>query len=216
MPVIIRELSDEEAVIMMVNSNIQREQLLFSEKAFAYKMRMDAMRSQGKRNDLTSTQVGGKLEQVTSAQVGWRRETAERVGKECGDSRNQVRRYIRLTELIPIFLDMVDEKKIPFNTAVEISFISAEEQNILLEYMRRENKIPTLSQAQELKKKSKEDGLKYDDIDHICTEKKTPGIKVQLSSKTIKKYFPPDYTKDRIEGIIIELLEQWSGEPATE
>jgi ParB family chromosome partitioning protein len=200
----------------MVNSNIQREQLLFSEKAFAYKMRMDAMRSQGKRNDITSTRVGWKLEQETSAQVGWKRETAERVGQESGDSRNQVRRYIRLTELIPIFLDMVDEKKIPFNTAVEISFLSAEEQNILLEYMRRGNKIPTLSQAQELKKKSKEDGLKYDDIDHICTEKKTPGIKVQLSSKTIKKYFPPDYTKDRIEGIIIELLEQWSGEPATE
>jgi ParB family chromosome partitioning protein len=216
MPVIIRELSDEEAVIMMVNSNIQREQLLFSEKAFAYKMRMDAMRSQGKRNDLTSTQVGRKLEQETSTQVGWRLETAGHVGQESGDSRNQVRRYIRLTELLPALLEMVDEKRIPFNTAVEISYLSSEEQTILLEYMRQHNKIPSMAQAQEMKQKSKADGLTYDDIDQICTEKKNPGVKVQLSSKTIKKYFPPEYTKDQIEGIILELLEQWSGSTETE
>lgn len=199
MPVIIRELSDEEAVIIMVNSNIQREQLLFSEKAFAYKMRMDAMRMQGKRTDMTSTQLGGKLE------------SAEIVGKETGDSKNQVRRYIRLTELLPELLEMVDEKKIPFNTAVEISYISHDGQRNLREYMEQHGRIPSMTQAHEMKHRDKDGGLTYQDIDQICMGRKNPVVKVQLSAKTIQKYFPSEYTKEQIEGIIFKLLDEWSG-----
>jgi ParB family chromosome partitioning protein len=199
MPVIIRELSDEEAVIMMVNSNIQREQLLFSEKAFAYKMRMDAMRMQGKRTDITSTQLGGKLE------------TAEIVGQETGESKNQVRRYIRLTELVPELLEMVDAKKLPFNTAVEISYIDQDGQELLLEYMEGHDKIPSMAQAQEMKQRAKDGKFTYQDIDQICMDRKNPGVKVQLSAKTIQKYFPSEYTKEQIESVIFKLLDDWSG-----
>ena len=198
MPVIVRDLDDDAATIIMVDSNLQRESLLPSERAFAYKMKLDAVKHQGARTDLTSRQVVGKLEM------------ADVVGEKAGDSGRQVQRYIRLTELIPELLDMVDERKIAFNPAYELSFLKPEEQIQLLDAMESEQSTPSLSQAQRLKKFSQEGHLSIDVMRAIMGEEKKSELdKVTLSSDTLRKYFPKSYTPQRMQETIIKLLEQW-------
>ena len=198
MPVIVRNLDDDAAIIIMVDSNLQRENILPSERAFAYKMKLDAIKNQGARNDLTSRQVVGKLE------------TADIVGKEGGDSGRQLQRYIRLTHLIPEILSMVDEKKIAFNPAVELSFLKGEEQADLLEAMDMEQATPSLSQAQRLKKFSNEGKLSLEVMSAIMSEEKKGDLdKVTLTGDKLKRYFPKSYTPKQMEETIIKLLEGW-------
>ena len=198
MPVIVRELDDDAATIIMVDSNLQRESLLPSERAFAYKMKLEAVKHQGARTDLTSRQVGGKLEM------------ADVIGAKAGDSGRQVQRYIRLTELIPELLDMVDEKKIAFNPAYELSFLKKEEQVQLLDAMDSEQATPSLSQAQRLKKFSQEGHLSLDVMRAIMGEEKKSDLdRVTFTSDTLRKYFPRSYTPQRMQETIIKLLEQW-------
>ena len=201
MPVIVRDLDDDQATIIMVDSNLQRESLLPSERAFAYKMKLEAMRHQGERMDLTSAQLGRKL-------AG--KESREILAEQVGQSRNQISRYIRLTELIPELLDMVDEKKIAFNPAYELSFLKEEEQTQLLDAMDSEQATPSLSQAQRLKKFSQEDRLSIDVMRAIMGEEKKSDLdKVTFTSDTLRKYFPKSYTPQRMQETIIKLLEQW-------
>ena len=198
MPVIIRDLDDDAATIIIVDSNLQREELLPSERAFAYKMKLEAIRHQGKRQELTSSQVGMKLQ------------TLDIVGQQAGDSRNQVHRFIRLTELIPELLDMVDERKIAFNPAVELSYLKKEEQTLLLEAMDSEQATPSLSQAQRLKKFSQQKMLSLDVMRAVMSEeKKTDHDRVTLKNETLRKYFPKSYTPKQMEDAIIKLLEGW-------
>lgn len=196
MPVIIKDLTDDEATVIMVDSNIQREELLISEKAFAYKMKYEALKRQGKRSDLTSCQVGKKL-------------AADEVSQNTGDSTRQILRYIHLTELIPEMLCLADNKKIPFNTAVELSYLKSEEQKLLLQYMNNHAMVPSMKQAQELKQMSKEQTLTYLEIDQICMKEKTEKFQVQIPAKKLKEYFPETYTKNQMEEIIFMLLESW-------
>lgn len=197
MPVIVRNLDDDEAIIIMVDSNLQRESILPSERAFAFKMKLEAIKRQGARTDLTSTQVAQKL-------------SAEKVGDDAGVSKDQVRRYIRLTHLIPEILSMVDEKKIAFNPAVELSYLKEEEQNDLLEAMEMEQATPSLSQAQRLKKFSNEGKLTREVMSAIMSEEKKGDLdKVTLTGDTLKKYFPKSYTPKQMQDTIIKLLEGW-------
>ena len=198
MSVIIRDLDDDAATIIMVDSNLQREELLPSERAFAYKMKLEALKHQGARTDLTSRQVVGKLEM------------ADIVGKNMGESGRQVQRFIRLTELIPTLLDMVDERKIALNPAVELSHLKKEEQTLLLEAMDSEQATPSLSQAQRLKKFSLQKMLSLDVMRAIMSEeKKTDLDRVTLKNETLRKYFPKSYTPKQMEDTIIKLLEGW-------
>ena len=201
MPVIVRDLDDDAATIIMVDSNLQREELLPSERAFAYKMKLEAMKHQGERLDLTSAQVGRKLEN---------RESREILAEQVGQSRNQISRFIRLTELIPTLLDMVDERKIAFNPAVELSYLKKEEQTLLLEAMDSEQATPSLSQAQRLKKFSLQKMLSLDVMRAVMSEeKKTDLDRVTLKNETLRKYFPKSYTPKQMEDTIIKLLEGW-------
>ena len=184
MPVIIKDLTDDESTVIMVDSNIQREELLISEKAFAYKMKYDALKRQGKRSDLTSCQVGKKL-------------AAEDISQNSEDSTRQILRYIHLTELLPVLLDMADHKQLPFNTAVELSYLKKEEQDILLQYMGNHEMVPSMKQAQEMKKCSKEHLLTYPEIDRICCQSKTEKLQVKLPEKKLRMFFPESYTKER-------------------
>lgn len=198
MPIIVRDLDDDAAVILMIDSNLQRETILPSERAFAYRMKMDAMRHQGERVDITSRQVVDKLK------------SADVLGKDTGESGRQIQRYIRLTELIPELLDMVDEKKIAFNPAVEISYLTKEEQENLLEAMDYAQATPSLSQAQRLKKFSKEGNCSLEAMKAIMSEEKKGDLdKVTLKADVLKKYFPKSYTPKQMEDKIISLLEQW-------
>lgn len=198
MPVIVRDMDDDAAVILMVDSNLQRETLLPSERAFAYKMKLEAIKHQGERTDLTSSQFGMKLQAM------------DVVGQEAGDSRNQVHRYIRLTELIPELLDMVDEKKIAFNPAVELSYLKKEEQQGFLEAMDYAQTTPSLSQAQRLKKFSQEGKCSLDAMCAILSEeKKNEQDRVTIKNDVLRKYFPKSYTPKQMEDTIIKLLEQW-------
>ena len=198
MPVIIRDLDDDAAVLVMVDSNIQREELLPSERAFAYKMKLEALKHQGARSDLTSRQVVGKLEM------------ADVVGQNAGESGRQVQRYIRLTELIPELLDMVDERKLAFNPAVEVSYLKRDEQRMLLEAMDAEQTTPSLSQAQRLKKFSQEGRLTEEAMSAIMSEEKKSDMdKVTLRSDTLRRYFPKSYTPKQMEQTIIKLLDVW-------
>ena len=198
MPVIIRDLDDDAAVLVMVDSNIQREELLPSERAFAYKMKLEALKHQGARSDLTSRQVVGKLEM------------ADVVGQNAGESGRQVQRYIRLTELISELLDMVDERKLAFNPAVEVSYLKRDEQRMLLEAMDAEQTTPSLSQAQRIKKFSQEGRLTEEAMSAIMSEeKKSEMDKVTLRSDTLYKYFPKSYTPKQMEQTIIRLLDVW-------
>lgn len=185
----------------MVDSNLQREELLPSERAFAYKMKLEAMKHQGERLDLTSAQVGRKLEN---------RESREILAEQVGQSRNQISRFIRLTELIPTLLDMVDERKIAFNPAVELSYLKKEEQTLLLEAMDSEQATPSLSQAQRLKKFSQQKMLSLDVMRAVMSEeKKTDLDRVTLKNETLRRYFPKSYTPKQMEDTIIKLLEGW-------
>ena len=199
MPVIVRDLDDDADTIIMVDSNLQRENLLPSERAFAYKMKLEAIKHQGARTDLTSVQV----EQKVSAR--------DQVAKEAGErSGIQVMRYVRLTELIPELLDMVDEKKIAFNPAYELSFLKPDEQQMLVETMDYEQATPSLSQAQRMKKFSQDGKLSEDVMLAIMSEEKKGDLdKVTLSSDTLRKYFPKSYTPAKMQETIIKLLEQW-------
>ena len=198
MPVIVRDLDDDAATIIMVDSNLQREELLPSERAFAYKMKLEALKHQGARTDLTSRQVVGKLEM------------ADIVGKNMGESGRQVQRFIRLTELIPTLLDMVDERKIALNPAVELSYLKKEEQTLLLEAMDSEQATPSLSQAQRLKKFSQQKMLSLDVMRAVMSEeKKTDLDRVTLKNETLRRYFPKSYTPKQMEDTIIKLLEGW-------
>lgn len=194
MPVIVRDLDDDAATIIMVDSNLQREELLPSERAFAYKMKLDALKHQGKK---TLDQLGPK----------W---STQEIGKAGNDSMSQVKRFIRLTELIPTLLDMVDERKIAFNPAVELSYLKKEEQTLLLEAMDSEQATPSLSQAQRLKKFSQQKMLSLDVMRAVMSEeKKTDLDRVTLKNETLRKYFPKSYTPKQMEDTIIKLLEGW-------
>ena len=198
LPVIIRQMDDDAAVLLMVDSNLQRENILPSERAFAYKMKLEALKNQGARSDLTSAQLGRKLE------------TADIVGQESGDSRNQVRRFIRLTNLVPELLDMVDEKKIAFNPAVELSYLDEAQQRDFLEAMNDTQNAPSLSQAQRLKKLAQEGHFSYDVAFAVMGEEKKDELdKVVIKNDTLRKYFPRSYTPKQMEDTIIKLLEQW-------
>ena len=197
MPVIIRNLDDDAAVLVMVDSNIQREELLPSERAFAYKMKLEALKHQGARSDLTSMQVAQKL-------------SVQKVGDDAGVSKDQVRRFIRLTELISELLDMVDERKLAFNPAVEVSYLKRDEQRMLLEAMDAEQTTPSLSQAQRLKKFSQEGRLTEEAMSAIMSEEKKSDMdKVTLRSDTLRRYFPKSYTPKQMEQTIIKLLDVW-------
>ena len=198
LPVIVRNMDDAAAVLLMVDSNLQRENILPSERAFAYKMKLEALKNQGARSDLTSAQLGRKLE------------TADIVGQESGDSRNQVRRFIRLTNLVPELLDMVDEKKIAFNPAVELSYLDTNQQRDFLEAMNDTQNAPSLSQAQRLKKLAQEGHFSYDVAFAVMGEEKKDELdKVVIKNDTLRKYFPRSYTPKQMEDTIIKLLEQW-------
>ena len=201
MPVIVRDLDDDAATIIMVDSNLQRENILPSERAFSYKMKLEAMKHQGERGDLTSGQVGQKSIGTVSRDI---------VAEQAGDSSRNVQRFIRLTNLIPEILDMVDEKKIALNPAYELSFLKKEEQVDLLDAMDSEQATPSLSQAQRLKKYSQEGHLTLDMMRVIMGEEKKSDLdRVTFTSDTLRKYFPKSYTPQRMQETIIKLLEQW-------
>ena len=198
LPVIVREMSDDAAVILMVDSNLQREHILPSERAFAYKMKLEAIKKQGARSDLTSRQVGEKLWSVSQ------------VSADANESERQVHRFIRLTNLIPELLDMVDEKKISFNPAVELSYLDEAQQRDFLEAMNDTQNFPSLSQAQRLKKMAQNGQFSYDVAFAIMGEAKKDELdKVVIKNDTLKKYFPRSYTPKQMEDTIIKLLEQW-------
>ena len=198
LPVIVRQMDDNAAVLLMVDSNLQRENILPSERAFAYKMKLEALKKQGARSDLTSRQIVGKLE------------TADLVGKGSGESGRQVQRFIRLTSLIPELLDMVDEKKIAFNPAVELSYLDEAQQRDFLEAMEDTQNAPSLSQAQRLKKLALEGHFSYDVAFAVMGEAKKDELdKVVIKNETLRKYFPRSYTPKQMEDTIIKLLEQW-------
>lgn len=197
-PVIVRELDDDAAVIMMVDSNLQRENILPSERAKAYKMKMDALRHQGQRTDLTSPQVAAKFR------------ADDEVGKGAGVSGDTVRRFVRLTNLIPEVLDMVDEKKIAFNPAVELSYLKPEEQRNFLEAMDYAQAAPSVSQAQRMKKKSQESGCTLDDMCSIMDEVKKDDLgQIAFRTSDLQKFFPKSYTPRQMSDTILRLLEQW-------
>lgn len=201
MPVIVREMDDDAATILMVDSNLQRETILPSERAFAYKMKLEAMNHQGERVDLTCSQLGNKSAGKKSSEL---------LAEQVGQSKNQIFRYIRLTELIPELLDMVDEKKIAFNPAVELSYLKKEKQKDFLEAMDYAQATPSLSQAQRLKKFSQEGKCSLDAMCAIMSEEKKSELdKVTIKNDVLRKYFPKSYTPKQMEDTIIKLLEQW-------
>ena len=202
-PVLVRQMDDDAATVLMVDSNLQRENILPSERAYAYKMKLEAIKHQGERTDLTSTQVGRKLE------------AADIVGQETGDSRNQVRRYIRLTNLIPELLEMVDQKQISFNPAVELSYLAPEEQAIFMQAMDEVQASPSLSQAQRLKKLAQEGDFTMDAAREIMNEVKKGDLeRVTFRNEQLRKYFPRSYTTQQMQDTIIKLLDQWQKKKA--
>ena len=197
LPVIVRQMSDDAAVILMVDSNLQREHILPSERAFAYKMKPEAIKNQGARSDLISTQVAQKL-------------SVEKVGDDAGVSKDTIRRFIRLTNLIPELLDMVDEKKIAFNPAVELSYLGESQQRDFLEAMEDTQNAPSLSQAQQLKKMAQQGEFSYEKaFDVMGQEKKSEKDTVTIKNETLRKYFPRSYTPKQMEEKIIQLLDAW-------
>ena len=197
LPVIVRQMSDDAAVILMVDSNLQREHILPSERAFAYKMKLEAIKNQGARSDLTSTQVAQKL-------------SVEKVGDDAGVSKDTIRRFIRLTNLIPELLDMVDEKKISFNPAVELSYLDESQQRDFLEAMDGTQNAPSVSQAQQLKKMAQCGEFTYEKaFDILGQEKKSEQDTVTIKNDILRKYFPRNYTPRQMEEKIIQLLDAW-------
>ena len=197
LPVIVRQMDDDAAVLLMVDSNLQRENILPSERAFAYKMKLEALKNQGARSDLTSVQVAPKL-------------STEKIGEEVGMSKDNVKRYIRLTNLVPELLDMVDEKKIAFNPAVELSYLDESQQRDFLEAMNDTQNAPSLSQAQRLKRLAQEGHFSYDVAFAVMGEEKKDELdKVVIKNDTLRKYFPRSFTPKQMEDTIIKLLDQW-------
>ena len=198
LPVIVRNMDDDAAVLLMVDSNLQRENILPSERAFAYKMKLEALKNQGARSDLTSRQVGEKLWSVSQ------------VGADANESERQVHRFIRLTNLVPELLDMVDEKKIAFNPAVELSYLDEKQQQDFLEAMDASQNAPSLSQAIRIKKLAQQGEFDYDAVYNIMNEEKKSELDtVTIKNETLRKYFPRNYTPRQMESIIIKLLDQW-------
>lgn len=197
-PVLVRRMDDDAATVLMVDSNLQRENILPSERAYAYKMKLEAMKHQGSRTDLTSSQVGTKLR------------TDQVMAEELGESRNQIQRYIRLTYLTPEVLDMVDQKQISFNPAVELSYLKAEEQEMFIQAMDEVQAAPSLSQAQRLKKLSQEGGFTLDAAREIMNEVKKGDLeRVTFRNEQLRKYFPRSYTTQQMQNTILKLLDQW-------
>lgn len=196
-PVIVRNMTDDDAIILLVDSNIQRENILPSERAFAFKMKMDAIKRQGARSDLTSAQVAPKL-------------SSEKIGEDSGMSKDTVKRYIRLTNLIPKLLELVDDKKISFTPAVELSYLDAKQQCDFMEVMDTTQNVPSLSQAQRIKKLAQQGKFSYDAVYDIMNEvKKSELDTVTIKNETLRKYFPRSYTPRQMEEKIIQLLEAW-------
>ena len=201
LPVIVRNMDDDAAVLLMVDSNLQRENILPSDRAFAYKMKLEALKNQGARSDLTCVQIGHKLNGAKARDI---------VADESGDNARNVQRFIRLTSLIPELLDMVDEKKIAFNPAVELSYLDESQQRDFLEAMNDTQNAPSLSQAQRLKKLAQEGHFSYDVAFAVMGEEKKDELdKVIIKNDTLRKYFPRSYTPKQMEDTIIKLLEQW-------
>jgi len=201
MPCIVREMDDDVAIIIMVDSNLQRESILPSEKAFAYKMKLEAMNRQGQRTDLTCAQVGHKLSGVKSRDI---------LAEQMGESKNQISRYIRLTHLLPVILEMVDEKQIAFNPAVELSYLAEKEQQDLYNTMQSEDCTPSLAQAQRMKKLSQDGRLNMDVIFSILTEEKpNQKEKFNIRRERIDRFFPKNFTEKQKEDLIVQLLESW-------
>ena len=201
LPVIVRNMDDDAAVLLMVDSNLQRESILPSERAFAYKMKLEALKNQGARSDLTRGQIGHKLNGAKARDI---------VADESGDNARNVQRFIRLTNLVPELLDMVDEKKIAFNPAVELSYLDESQQRDFLEAMNDTQNAPSLSQAQRLKRLAQEGHFSYDVAFAVMGEEKKDELdKVVIKNDTLRKYFPRSYTPKQMEDTIIKLLEQW-------
>lgn len=198
MPFFVKDLNDDEATIVMVDTNLQREDLLPSERAFAYKMKLEAMKRQG-----------GRPSKENVSQVGTQKRSDQIMAEEIGQSRNQIQRFIRLTELLPELLKLVDEKKFSFNPAVEISYLKSEEQSQLLEVMRESDCTPSIKQARRLKELSQSGNLDLSAINVIMTEGKDEPIKVTLPGKKLKEYFPDNYTPAQMESVILKLLQHW-------
>lgn len=221
LPCIVRELTDDEAIIVMVDSNLQREQLLPSEKAKAYKMKLEAMKRQGQRRDLTSTQLGLKLDDLTSRQVVGKLEAADELGKATGESGRQIQRFIRLTNLVPELMELVDAGKIGMTPAVELSYIPPEEQQMVVDAIASEDSTPSLSQAQRLRKMSGEGTLDEDAALSVMMEQKKPPLAqapkkaapsegdITIPASRLRTYFPSSWDQARIEDIIYKLLEGW-------
>ena len=202
-PVLVRQMDDDAATVLMVDSNLQRENILPSERAYAYKIKLEAMRHQGERSDLTSGQLGPKLR------------SDEQLAQEAGESRKQVQRYIRLTNLIPELLEMVDQKQISFNPAVELSYLAPEEQEIFMQAMDEVQASPSLSQAQRLKKLAQEGDFTMDAAREIMNEVKKGDLeRVTFRNEQLRKYFPRSYTTQQMQDTIIKLLDQWQKKKA--
>ena len=203
MPVIVRDMDDDEATIIMVDSNLQREKILPSEKAFAYRMKLEAMKHQGKHSKATSVPVAQKLGGKTSREL---------LGEQVGESQDQIRRYIRLTYLLPALLQMVDDNKLALRSAVEVSALAKEEQELLISTMNRLTVIPTLEQAQRLKAYRQNGQLNADAIDDVLAEKKPGTEQITLKKKCLSQYFPKEYTQQQMEEVILSLLETWKSQ----
>lgn len=197
MPVIVKDVDDDQAIVKMVDSNLQRETLLPSERAFAFKMKLEAMKRQA-----------GRPSKENVSQLGTQKRSDQILAEQVGESRNQVQRYIRLTELFRPLLQMVDDKKVSFNAAVEVSYLNPKEQSMLTEYIEQES-APTLSQAKKLKEFSQNGKLNQESMEAIMTEDRTEPQKVTLQGKKLKKYFPPEFTPSQMEDVILRLLEEW-------
>ena len=196
-PAIIKELDDDNAIILMVDSNLHREKILPSEKGYAYKLKLDALKRQGKRSDLTSSQIGTKLR------------ADEVLAKSVGESRNQVQRYIRLTNLIDKLLNMVDNDVIPLNAAVELSYLGSKAQADIADIIEKDEIKVSINQATKIKQISKDGKINYDVLELILTEEKPEKLNITLKEKKLKKYFPENYSKKQIENIVFQLLELW-------
>ena len=199
-PVVVKNLDDDTATILLVDSNLQREHILPSEKAFAYQMKLEAMKRQGARTDLTSAQIGQKLENKVSKDI---------LAEQVGESRNQIQRYIRLTNLIDPILEMVDNNQIAMNAAVEISYLGSKEQAAVMQSIEKEETSPSIAQARKMRKFHQEGNLSNAVIDSIMMEQKPETVKITLGEDKLKKYFPKSYSKAKMEEIILKLLDKW-------
>ncbi len=199
-PVVVKDLDDDTAIILLVDSNLQREHILPSEKAYAYQMKLEAMKRQGARTDLTSAQIGQKLEERLSKDI---------LAQQVGESRNQIQRYIRLTNLIEPILDMVDNKEIAMNAAVELSYLGSKAQSEVLDAMAREDTSPSIDQARKIRRFNDEGRLNPDVVLSIMQEQKPERVKIVLDDEKVKKYFPKNFTRKQMEETIMKLLENW-------